>query len=155
MVINDYNISLISFKILDSNNDPINYITTKENYKTPTTISCIVYFPDNVKEDLLNNAMRYPHMKYGFYSHITYRNRYIALQRINIPIDKLKQTNFMNLSFNFEVPFTIPSLSNSLIEVNNCHIKLAISSKNLGEIGITESMRLGTFFETTVPVVKE
>ena len=155
MIINDYKISLLSFKILNSDNEIINYITTKENIPVSTTINCVIYFPDDTKKDILNNVRQYPHIKYNFYSDITYKNRYIAMQRIEIPIDKLMKTSFMNLSFDFKVPSTLPDSNNNLIEVKNCNIKLLLSPKPFGEMGFSEVVRLGTFFETTVPVIKE
>lgn len=38
------------------------------------------------------------------------KNTAVAMQKIEIPINILKQTNFINLSFNFEVPSSISDL---------------------------------------------
>lgn len=152
---NDYNISLLSFKILNEKGKEINYITTQKNELTPVTINCTIYIPNEERDMIIENSKKYPHMAYRIYSSATYHSRNIAMLSITIPIDKIKSNNFMNLSFSFDVPYELPNFDDEIMKVKNCNFTLAISQKSLGEMGFSESIRVGTFLKTTIPIIEE
>lgn len=150
---NNYSVSILSFNLKNENNQVINYIDFKDNDKVVVKISCTVFFPEELRKDIINSLDEkvYPRIE-RIYSVTTYKGLYIADQYISLKSDDLKQSSFMKLEFQFNCPKQIKGLDDEIIPVKNCHIQLAYSTKGIGELGIGESIRVGTFLETTIPV---
>lgn len=149
----DWKVSLLSFDLKNQANQTINYINLNKDDSTIVKILCTIFFPKKLKENIINNleGKTYPHIA-RIYSLVSYKNLYIADQYISLKLDDLKKSNFMRLEFQFNCPRYIKNVNDETISVENCHIKLAYSTKENGEMGIGESIRLGTFLETTIPV---
>lgn len=59
----------------------------------------------------------------------------------------MELTNYLDVGFTFEVPYSISKNK----KIDSVDITLAYSPKPEGEAGISESIRIGTFLKTTIP----
>lgn len=150
---NDWKVSLLSFNLKNQSDQIINYIDLDKDDNVIVKISCTIFFPEKLKENIISNleGRTYPHIA-RIYSLVSFKNLYIADQHISLKLEDLKKSNFMRLEFQFNCPRYIKSIDNETIPVENCHIQLTYSTKHDGEMGINETIRLGTFLETTIPV---
>lgn len=80
-----------------------------------------------------------------------YQNAYIAHQFVEIPIQKMNLTNYIDAGFTFKVPYSIKSAQGKDINIKYINLILAYSNKPDGVAGIEEAIRLGTFLKTTIP----
>ncbi|MDM8277325.1 hypothetical protein QUW33_07850 [Lactobacillus gallinarum] len=148
-------ISLISFQLKDATGNNLNYIKIKPDSATTVTVDCIVYFSDEIKKMFAEDHKLNPLIKHHIYSIATFKGIYIARQQINIPVNEIVNNSFMHLTFTFKIPYKVKNYYTKETKITQCELVLAYSTKELGEIGISESIRVGTFLKTTIPVYED
>lgn len=134
-------LNLLSFKIEDSNKKELTYVPIQKNKEIPVTLKCIV-FVDNeniatMKEQNVNRI----------YLLTSTNNLYIAQQYVDIPVDELDGTNFIEASFSFKVPYMVETD----IKVSAIDAVFAYSFKHTNDMDLGESLRQGKFLATTIP----
>lgn len=135
-------LNLLFFKIEDEMGSKLNFIPIRKKQKTMITIKCNL-FVDN-KSISMMKEFRFNRI----YLNASYKNTYIiAHQFVDIPIEKMGLTNYLDVGFTFEVPYSISKNK----KIDSVDITLAYSPKPEGEAGISESIRIGTFLKTTIP----
>lgn len=137
-------LNLLSFKIEDEDSNTLNFIPIRKNQDTLITIKCQLF----VDNDSINMMQEMPTNR--IYLNASYRGSYIAHQFVEIPIQKMNLSNYIEAGFTFKVPYSVKSKQNGNT-VKYIDLVLAYSNKPDGVAGIGESIRLGTFLKTTIP----
>lgn len=144
---------VVSFKILNSNNEQIYQININDTQNTVT-------IKLNVIANILPSFLDTLDGK-GFtrvYLDVSAHGAAVAFQYIDLPISQIKQenTNLVNLTYEFTVPSNLSiknsTTENSTFKLSSIDIRLAFSNKSHHEMGFGETMRIGTFISTRIMV---
>lgn len=147
-------IGLVSFQILNENDEQIYKIELNDKEKTTVKINAVA----NIEPDLLSNLHDGDKARIYLDAYSIPTGAYIAFQYIQLPIAKIKseKTNLVNLTYEFEVPknltVNIENGESATFPLSAIFLRLAYSTKSSTEIGIGETMRIGTFLSTRIMV---
>ena len=155
LLVRDEVIDYINVQLKDATGNNLNCIKIKPDSATTVTVDCIVYFSDEIKKMFAEDHKLNPLIKHHIYSIATFKGIYIARQQINIPVNEIVNNSFMHLTFTFKIPYKVKNYYTKETKITQCELVLAYSTKELGEIGISESIRVGTFLKTTIPVYED
>ena len=147
-------IGLVSFKILNEDNEQVYQIKLNNEEKTIIKINAVV----NIEPELLSELHEGDKARIYLEAYSIPTGAYIAFQHIQLPIAKIKseETNLVNLTYKFEVPknltITNKNGGDSTFPLSAIIVRLAYSNKSSTEMGIGETMRIGTFLSTRIMV---
>ncbi|WP_242363409.1 hypothetical protein [Limosilactobacillus antri] len=123
----------VQFEIINEENRTVPFIKIRNN-KITFSISCTIYIPNNFW------IRPYATVDDFIYFTILEGNQVIAQQIGNLP----ENENFARYTVKFDI--------SNIKEIKELNLQLAYTSKHAGESGITESLRVGRFFNTIIPV---
>lgn len=150
---NKYDISIISFKIMDSSGKQIYMLPIKGSKYEVVSCECIVYLPDNFKNYFSNDERVYFHL---FTYEKTSFDRPLLYQESDILVKDLPENGLLRLTFKMNFP-------SALVEVrsDDKHIQLqfqpyklvgyrfSVSANDLTHPADDENE--STFFDTVIP----
>ena len=142
----DAPLNLTSFELLNESNKVIPEIRPTDGF-----LKFTVRFAVHVPEQFINNS--YP-LKYRVFMTISAKTdegeRGIWQSIGELPLRPQNPRNPLIYRYDFSVNADI---SNIIKQIDSVNIQLSVSSKHNGEMGISESLRLGRFLYTNIPVV--
>lgn len=150
---NKYNISIISFKIMDSSKKQIYMLPIKNNEYEDVSCECVVYLPDDFKNYFSNNEKVYFHL---FTYEKTSFDRPLLYQESDILVKDLPTNGLLKLTFKMNFPsalIQVPSDDNH-IQLQFKPYKLvgyrfSVSANDLTHSADDENE--STFFDTVIP----
>lgn len=125
----------VGFQILDNKEKQI-YLITPNNGKATFYVTCAIYVPESFYES--------NHDKDVFIYFSALVNQQVADQAIaKFPFET--KSNLYRFQVEFDLPFA---------NADDVNIQIACTTKHEGEMGISESLRVGRFVNTKIPIKK-
>lgn len=125
----------VSFQVLDDQEKHI-YAVTPENGKAVFYVYCAIYVPESFYESNHNKDV------FVYFSALV--DNQVADQVVaKFPFDT--KSDLYRFQVEFDLPFS---------DADNVNIQIACTTKHDGEMGISESLRVGRFLNTRIPIEK-
>lgn len=142
-----HTLNVVSFGI-NYNDKPTIYIPREKNKSTKIDLKSTIYIDDfnlqNMKKMRLNR----------FFLRTSIKDSYISEHFINIPIEKMNETNFLNANFSFSVPPKITTSLGDIILVDHVDLLMFYALRENSKLESNRLIKSDSFFSTTIPVIE-